>query len=69
MTRFLVQLDERHPSDDRPKSPIWFNKHHAWTNRIDYATPLTLKQAEVIARAQRAKPFPNRTIAIVEAHQ
>lgn len=67
MTRYLVQLDEHHPVDARAKPPIWFNKWHAWTNSTATATALTLKQAEKIAAEQRAKPFPHRTITIIEA--
>ena len=67
MTRFFVQLDEHHPADPKPRAPFWFNKHHAWTNSLQAATSLTRKQAEKEAAKQRAKPFPNRTITIIEA--
>lgn len=60
-TRFLVQLDEPE------RKPMWFNKWHAWTNGTEYATKLTRAQAERVAAEQRAKPFPSRTITIIEA--
>ena len=65
--RYFVQLDEHHPSDPQAKPPIWFNKHHAWTNSTKFATPLARKQADKIAADQRAKPYPHRTITVVEA--
>ena len=61
MVRYLVQLDEPE------RAPIWFNKHHAWTNHTKFATTLTKREAEKVSAAQRAKPFPNRTITIIEA--